>query len=536
MDASEIEGLVTQKEGELSDLHNEMDEYYNLWDLKEVRYETHKTAINITSNRPKTFVNKTHSTLVSSERRISVLMAEEEGEDKRKEMGQLERLFHFALEKADERLTRLPEQTPLMDSLTWFSLVRALVAARILVYKTKKGVIFDFTSWDPRWVTWESGADGLVWANHKTFRSKADIKKSYGKDIGDMLSAPILDFWEGEPGNYTNTIVCESVELSKKILKIPSIPILISPSGVGPPSLVLGTGNIRHFCHSILAPDKATIPLENRLRSMWATHAKRLADQPLINYRKDGGIIIKETVGTPGTVLTLADGLNRLEASPMSEISPTLVSMVDSVSREVEEGTTPNIAFGPSFPSGTALNMALEAGNVVHNPQIRLLGTFYSNICRLIEEQLLALKLKVDVKTMMDKKYYEAEVKPIDLKRPHLIKVEFTARTPWTQMDTYQIAQMAIGVGLPKAFVYEHIVKIPDTNLIADLAALELYEHSPEGAMKRAVEVLMDRGYEFEAQKLVEKMNKMEIQEDMAMIPQGQLGAPSPGAPPQGAP
>jgi len=49
--------------------------------------------------------------------------------------------------------------------------------------------------------------------------------------------------------------------------------------------------------------------------------------------------------------------------------------------------------------------------------------------------------------------------------------------------------------------------------LIQDLLALEIYEHSPEGMMKRAVEVLMDRGYVFEAQKLVEQMDRLPTQE-----------------------
>ena len=99
------------------------------------------------------------------------------------------------------------------------------------------------------------------------------------------------------------------------------------------------------------------------------------------------------------------------------------------------------------------------------------------------------------------------------MKRAHIIKVEFTARTPWSQLDVAQIAQMLKGLGLPDEWIWENILKIQDPKLISDLLALEIYEHSPQGMMKRAVDVLMDRGYIFEAQRLIKQMDIMEQQQ-----------------------
>ena len=123
--------------------------------------------------------------------------------------------------------------------------------------------------------------------------------------------------------------------------------------------------------------------------------------------------------------------------------------------------------------------------------------------------------MKVAIKGERRSKYYETQVTPIDLKKPHIIKVEFTAFSPWTRMDTAQVAQMLEALGLPKVWIWENILKIQDPKLLQDLLALEVYEHSPEGMMKRAVEVLMDRGYVFEAQKLIDQMSRLEAQEQM---------------------
>ena len=150
---------------------------------------------------------------------------------------------------------------------------------------------------------------------------------------------------------------------------------------------------------------------------------------------------------------------------------------------------------------------------------------FYEEICRLIEEQLIDSDIKVDVKYEEKKKYFETKVTPVDLKKPHIIKVEFTAKSPWTQLDTAQVGQMLIDLGLPKTWVWEHILKIDDTRLIRRLLALEAYEYSPEGMMKEAVDVLAEMGYGFEANKLVEKMDLMETQERMSVaqkLPEGQ--------------
>ena len=147
------------------------------------------------------------------------------------------------------------------------------------------------------------------------------------------------------------------------------------------------------------------------------------------------------------------------------------------------------------------------------------LSYFYADICRLIEEQLVSGKIKVDVRQEEKRKYYESQVTPVDLKKPHMIKVEFTARTPWTQLDTYQIADMAKRLGLPDAFIYEYILKLPDPKGLGDLSAIEMAEHSPKLAMVRAIEALMKVGRKEEAEQVMRDLYAMVMAEEGAQPP-----------------
>ena len=553
MDASEITKQVESKEKEEGfDTRNaRMDNDFDLWNLVAGIYEDtirtktkeHATDIEITSNKPRTFCDGVQAILSSADMQIMVRMAEAEGEDKRSDIGKLERLFNFALEKGDERLRRLL-LPPLREQLIWYSLVRGWVAGRFLVYKDGNDVIFDFFPLDPRWLTYEVGADGFLWVAYKTFRSRDALADEYTVTEKSFLTReekekpfhaakkhdnPVIDYWKYEgKGKIGNAVVCDRTFLKElEIHDLPSMPILVMPVTTRPPiANSSGTSQLEGYGESIFAPIRGVNAIRNRFVSMVATHAKLMAQQALINYRTPQGIDLTTTSNVPGGVMNLPMNENRLEQSPMKEISPTVIGMLEWLNSQIEDGTLPDIRMGTPPQSGTLQNLLQEAGNRVFNPQLRNLNYFYADICRLIEEQLLVTKSKVRVQTEEKRKYYETQVTSIDLKRPHIIKVEFTARTPWTQMDTAQIAQMLKSLGLPDGWIWENILKVQDPKGLADLAAIELFEHSPKGAMKRAVEALIEtRGDIMAAQSLVRDMDRLEAQEQMAMEPEApQIG------------
>ena len=533
LDATKITEDITAKKSEFNDLFIRMDDDFKLWSLasplidtgfrrttKEVKV-SHETDINIVSNDLRTFSDKVQATLSAADMQIFVRMAETEGEDKRDDIGKLERLFYFALEQGDIRLRRLL-LPPLREALIWYSLVRGWVAGRFLVYKDgEKNVIFDNLPMDPRWLTYEVGGDGFAWTGYETSRSAASLKNEYDYKAKKEKDNIVIDFWKyRERHKIVNGVICDNTFIKPaESYDLLSIPILIMPVATRPPVKGTTGSETKGYGESVFAPCREINETRNKFASVVATHAKLLARQPVINLYDSEGVQLKSTIYLSEAVLNLPMGHNKLEPTPMKEISPTVISIMNWLSEQMERGTMPNIPVGAPPPSGTLYNMVQEAGNRVFNPQVKNLSYFYADALRLIEEQLISGKIRVDVKQEEKRKYFETKVTPVDLKKPHIIKVEFTARTPWTQLDTYQVADMAKRLGLPDAFIHEYILKLPDPKGLGDLSAIEMAEHSPKLAMVRAIDALLKIGRKEEAEQVMRDLYAMEMRDQAAAAP-----------------
>ena len=521
--AEDKSGKIKKTEQNFQPRYNRMDAAFNLWNKKKIIYEKYGT--NITSKKPRTFADDVQRDLSASDRQIQIRMAEAEGKDMRDEIGKLERLFEFLLELADERLIRLL-LPPMKEYLIWSSIVRGWKAARILVYELKGKLIPDFLPLDPRGLSYEVGANGLSWSAYKMFKTAKALEEEFnytpkGRPFYAFWQKEkelyeIYDYWEFEkPGRVWNAVICEDTYLKEpQALNLQSMPVLIMPVVTRPP-VILPSGTIDDgYGEDIFTPNKDFYDLEGKLTSMWASHADILYQQPLFNYIDDQGKELSSTVLYAEGVINLPMGHQDIQGSPLKEISPTLLNLVAWVEDQIEDSSLPHLRLGTPPPSGTALDIYQQAGNRVYNPQTRSLNRFYEDVCRLIEEQLLTDKITVEIKSEKDKKYYGAKVTPVDLKKPHIIKVEHTVATPWSQMNVYQVAQMAKGLGIPDGWIWENILKFPDPKGLADLSRVEMAEHSPGLAMKKAIETLIKQERYEDALQLMRDYVRMDKQEE----------------------
>ena len=541
--ASEITTEVKKKfEDEFKPLFKRMDEDLKVWEMDPspanlteyhsdilTKTRQHKSDIIIVSNELRTNCDNVQSILSSSDMQIMVRMAEAEGMDMRTDIGRLERLFYFLLEQGDLRLRQLLLPS-LREASNWHALVRGWRMARILTYKGQKGrIIANYTALDPRYVVYEMGADGILWLGNKTFKSQATMKSEWGFEGGKVKDNEVIDYWYFEkPYKIWNAVVYGNVFLKKfELLKIRSMPFSIIPVSTRPPIADATGTKLKGYGDSIFASGRAIHAVRNRFATMVANQANLLANQPLIHFRAKGGgrDIPGSFQDVPGGTVELTMGEDILEPSPMKEISPTVTNLLNWFGGQVEATILPKFQMETPPASGTRYALAAEAANKTFNPQVRSLNHFYEDICRLIEEQLIDGGIKVKFQSLLKNKYDEVEISPVDLKKPHIIKVEFMARTPWTQMDTAQVAQMLKSLGLPDGWIWENILKVQDPKALADLAAIELFEHSPKGAMKRAVEALIEtRGDIAAAQSLIRDLDKLEAQEQMMAeggVPEG---------------
>ncbi len=551
--SKEILGLTTEiinkkvkvEENRLKEYHKQMDEDFDLWDLKRRQYDTHETAINVTLPDPRLFADDVQGRMARAGMQIRIGMAEKDGLDKRDDISKLENLLTFAFEKADELLGRklLP---PLRDSVIWHGLLRGGRAARVFVYKSGKDVIFDIVSWDWRWVTYKVGADGPIWTAHKTFREKEIIKDEYGVEPKASLvdaflqvipftqalsNYEVIDYWSvpdsKKPTEILNAIVSGDTWLKEpEIFILPSIPVVIRPVAVRPP--INSKTNLTATRHgeSIYAPNRDTYELLNRLHSIEATRGNLLSKQPIINYKKGDGLDFTSTFMQAESVINVPEETNRFDKVPMNEVSITLLDLIDKLTIKKERGEVPHIDIGKPYPSGTLFGQVEEAGKNIYVPQLGNLSLFYGDMCRLIEEQLISGKLKVNVETEIKKKYYKTKVTPVDLKMDHTIKVAFNDRTPWMELEVAQQAEMLKRQGIPDEFIWENVYMMQDPKGLKDMVAVEIAEHSPNLMRLAAISKLLKAGRDDEAIELI-KEHRAELlaQQQLGVEPGAQSGA-----------
>ena len=547
---------IEDAEKRLYDYYQKLDDDFKLWDLEETKYEVHATAINVTSNEPRLFANEVQTDLSSAEMQIAVKCPEGEKEEEREKEGKLERLFDFLFYQADERLEAilLP---PLKRTLIWLFGIRGMAGARILNYIEDGKIVPDYTGVDPRWLTYGVGSKGFSWVSNKQFKSKDQLDEEWGH----IPKAPFFwrkeketyavdDYWEIIKGSVSNTIFCNKEAIHKETYKnLKSLPFLLMPVTDRMPVVTPDNTGKGRYGESIYAGKREMYKLENQLMTNWATHAKIISKQPLLNYIDDESLRLDSTILYAEGILNLAKGKQEIVASPLREVSPTLVSLVNWTEDKIERGQTPRIAMTSPPASGTMANIYREAGNRIYNPQVQVLSRFYASMCRMIEEQLKAGGVggekikKIKVETEREGKYWTYDMSPIDLQQPHTIKVEMTVKTPWSQMDIAQQADMLKRLGLPYRWIWEFILKVPDPKLLEELAVLEMAEHSPMLAMKKAVDVLEKYGKTLEAKALAAEIVRMEAQEAGEGAPPepmgtepvplaGSMGEPISGRPP----
>ncbi len=496
MEAHEVVKTVTSRENDVSwtERTTRMDADYDIWSNVPTEEDTHQGIINITTPDFRSFADELQKGLVRSERNLSIYMAEKEGSDERDNISMLERLFIYCFDKADLFLL-MKGLIPLKDQLAWFGMIRGEMAVRMLNRRDKKGFIPDYLPPDPRWLTYQYGKNGLEWVNSKTFRSADDLRANYNLDIparGDGQGTEFYDYWDIQNGKVVNTLVSQNQVLKEDKYELKTIPFLIVPIATRPQ--VVDRSGLRSAGHgdSIYAAVRGFVPVINKMLTLRATWANRLAHAPL-DYMKadanDDDITDKDLYTEIGAVINRPPG-SSLGRIPLPEISQTLMTLSGELSAQRQRATAPNVVFGdvvmPS--SGTAISELKEAEEKAYFLSLTALDTIYTRMCYMIEEQILDQKLKFPIDGVKDGKFYEDKITPVDIKRAHIIKTEHTIRSRFGTLQAMETGQMARTLDLPWEYIYEEILKIQDPKRLMELKETEDMNQDPVMKLKHTVE------------------------------------------------
>lgn len=529
-------------EPDWSQLSERQDNDYGIWRNKATETDKHKETINITCPDPRSYADELQKGLVRSDRSINIRVGELEGSDERDSISRLERLFDFLFGRADLYL-RNKGLTSLKNSNIWYSMIRGFSSDRILVYLDNGNLVVDMMPLDPRWLTYEYGEDGLSWVTYKTFRTKSELKGTYGSKYGlDKDIAEVYDCWEWNAKKKiaTNGVACAGEWLkAPKPYKMRRLPILIVPVGTRP--VVTDEEGIRRagFGDSIYAASRELVPIKNKSLTMWATWANILAHIPLIHETQDGSKEIILFQGRQEAIIDIPPG-DKLYALDLPEVSATLVNLVGQIDAMYQRAMGPHIVFGQSSftqpPSGTAIDLMTEGMDKAYFPYLTNLDSIYTDMCYMIEEQLIDGGLKFEIDGLgKDNRYYKDEITPVDVKRPHLIEVKHTVQSEYGAMQDLQKAQMAKELGIADETWLEKYLKFQDVKSEIALSDFQIVRKDPIMLLISAISLLHDRGRHEEASMLKDLADKLGPQGPIQMPGQPQASpSPTGGAtPPQ---
>jgi len=549
----EIITKVGKKEQDFSELYKQMDEDYDLWNVKKVIFDTHPMAINITSNDPRSLFEKVQAYLIGSEPQFTVLPPENHPSPNAKEVANKEeRLYHFALEQADIRLRRIL-QPKLLDSLAWFGLARAMIDVRILVYPDAKGnIIWDFLALDPRYVTFEIGRDGLAWVAYKTFRSSQSLRDEYRFEgtSSDAKGIEVLDYWDRE---INATIAISGGGETGNTLQDPikhglsEIPIIIRPVAMSPRICDNSGIKITSWGQSIFAPNRLSYRQVDELRTILATHAHTLAKAPTVFQSEAGNppytIDPKDIPYYAGAVMALPPGVKATRL-PVPDIPHSLETAIGLGRGDIQRATYSDIEYGQlSFQlSGTALRMLKAEIDKVVGPRKQALVDTYTDMCHMIKKQIIEYKdskgnktgLTIPVKTVSQNSYTAYDMAPELLDNDFHIGADFVIQNAWEELEAYQLAQMAKqNRFMSDEGIMDNILKIQDTK--AELEKLDLQDveaMSPELKLLKAGDIYKRTGQERElaivAQELQQILRQKQAATEQATMPQGAVPGQAP--------
>jgi len=537
IEISEIIEKVNKKEQEFDDLYKQMDEDYDLWNVKKRDFDTHPMAINITSNDPRSLSDRVQAYLIGSKLQLTVLPPENHPAPNAKEVANKEeRLYHFGFEQADIRLRRILE-AKLLNSLAWFALVRGVIAARVLVYPDAEGnIMWDFLGLDPRYLTFEIGRDGLAWVAYKTFRSPQSLKDDYKFEGGSSneKGIEVLDYWDRE---INATIAISGGGKTGNTLQDPikhglsEIPIIIVPVSMSPRICDSSGIKITSWGQSVFAPNRLSYKQVDELRTILATHAHLLAKSPTVFQREAGQPPYTLPPGDipyyAGATMVLPPGVTATRL-PVPDIPHSLETAIGLGRGDIQRATYSDIEMGQlSFQlSGTALRMLKAEIDKVVGPRKQALVDTYTDMCRMIKKQVVEQGLTIAVKTVSGDSYATYDMVPELLDNDFYIGADFVIQNAWEELEAYQLAQMAMQNKLmSRETAMNDILKIQDTKAELEKMIIEEVEAmSPELKLFKAGEIYTRTGQERElaivAQELQQILQQKRVAVEGATAPQ----------------
>jgi hypothetical protein len=426
---------INRKKSEFADLWTRMDADKSLlilddFVMKDKDARDEPDVDNITMNDPLVFANKVHNTLIKAD-----FLPEVGGNNLSDDDAAIVEDFIQSINlEADEKIVfrDIPsyKEWEIMQACD-----RGHIARRVTL-RVEDGTLTpdSFLPIDSRYLIYDYGVNGLLWAATETLRSRDDIEAEYGIDIKHSDSI-VTDYWDS---TIERVFIGKSPQEDRpNEYGEPPFIIQVIPSGI----FTFDADRILTSGESILSINRDLYDAKNTFATILNSGVVKsffnglqlevediqLAKKPQIPpYRKK--IVAPISKGTKGYF-----------AMPINDLTNNARMFYSILDSAIQDGSFPKISYGTlQFPvSGAGMASLKEAEDPVYFPRIQGLTQFYQRLYRMIIKQYIKMKLNIEVGEQGYKKTYKYK----DLDKSYAIKFKVFISSP--KMDMANISTAA---------------------------------------------------------------------------------------------
>ena len=492
-----------------------------------------------TDNNPQTTADKVIDILSKAKLSWNVPIFHEALKERR-DISDTERFFGGCLDLGDQRLLRRGEP-PLIQQLAFHAVARGWVCLRSLIYKSKQEgnptvVLLD--PWDRRWVRYDMGSEGLVWAAYQKYLTPEQVKWQYGLELegGSGISfddGTIIASGGSNAENYISVVDFfdqknNSIIVGEQFYKEPTphnckhIPVIIRPVGATP--LLASSrwfNTIQDVGESWIANNRKFIEYVNLIMSAMLTMVVKGARGTYVLEDIDGKLALE---GSPGDEDAATISLNKrrqqdiraLETVKMPADTPALLTQFFT---KLQEGglAPPTLGQMMTAASGIALNILAESMGTIVDRRAQAIADVLEEAAWHLTTQFSKSAYKpIELMVKHDEKTYDMEEYPPSKIKPFRFKVELEPQWTRDEMQKWLIADIARRPdqnGMPLLSddqILEHIIKMPDTDLIMDKKIEQLVLQDPRFMLHRAEAAFLAGGEKEFAQWVAAMRQEME--------------------------
>jgi len=454
-DTKKVYQQISDKEGELSPLYTQMDEDFDIFNLKKFElldYEGKavKNVDSVTLNAPRVYALRLMSVINSAELGINIVNHTLTDDI----VTGIKKVFYTCLNKGDALLKR-KQIGRIRNNLVKIAALRGRVGLRTLLWQGKDGTFYyDYLPLDPRFCAWEVGIDGLEWYSYKVVKSKATVLSEYDEVTSGTL-AVVTEYWDKE----SHVIFIDDKAVVTDSNPSKKVPAIIIPIGE---ALSVRhkdpTAQIKLDGESIYSSVRGTFPNMNKAASILMTTAAfgfRPPIQRVVPPNVESSEEIDETVKTlyTGGATIIDAGHSRFEPMPLKDIAQSLPVLYGVLSAEKQQATFPDIEYGDiRYPlSAIAIAKLTEGRNQIFQPIVEAIQDCYVFALEMTKLQMTEGGLKpkaeeLDVSSLNNQFDIEAEL--------HVV-------SPEENISRYTVAAAARGF-LDSETIRTDILKLKD--------------------------------------------------------------------------